>query len=97
MREDEDLVNDENEEETPAEITEDTETVSDDEDTETFTKYTIYRQMVGIGESDDATNVIKKVEAFEKEAKLKFVEILSHRKRARSVSDPLASVSENRR
>ena len=32
MREDEDLVNDENEEETPAEITEDTETVSDDED-----------------------------------------------------------------
>lgn len=32
MREDEDLVNDENEEETPTEITEDTETVSDDED-----------------------------------------------------------------
>ena len=32
MREDEDLVNDESEEETPTEITEDTETVSDDED-----------------------------------------------------------------
>ncbi len=32
MREDEDLVNDENEEETPTEITEDTEPVSDDED-----------------------------------------------------------------
>lgn len=51
-----------------------TDTVSDDEDTETFTKYTIYRQMVGIGESDDATNVSKKVAAFEKEAKRKFVE-----------------------
>ncbi|MBQ1936803.1 MAG: type I restriction endonuclease subunit R, partial [Bacteroidales bacterium] len=51
-----------------------TDTVSDDEDTETFEKYTIYRKMIGISEDEDSENVAKKVEEFEKEAKRKFVE-----------------------
>ena len=51
-----------------------TDTVSNDEDTETFEKYSIYRQMVGISESDDAANVAGKVTAFEQEAKRKFVD-----------------------
>jgi type I restriction enzyme R subunit len=51
-----------------------TDTVSDDEDTETFEKYTIYRKMIGINEGDDSENVAKKVEEFEKEAKRKFVD-----------------------
>lgn len=50
-----------------------TDTVSDDEDTETFEKYTIYRKMIGIEENEDSDNVAKKVEEFEKEAKRKFV------------------------
>ncbi len=51
-----------------------TDTVSDDEDTETFEKYEIYRRMIGIAEGDDSASVAAAVEAFEKEAKRKFVE-----------------------
>lgn len=51
-----------------------TDTVSDDEDTETFEKYSIYRKMIGISEDDDSVSVMKAVEDFEKEAKRKFVE-----------------------
>ena len=51
-----------------------TDTVSDDEDTETFTKYSIYLNMIGVASGDDANQIAKKVEAFEKEAKRKFVE-----------------------
>lgn len=51
-----------------------TDTVSDDEDTETFEKYSIYRKMVGIEETDDSASVAAAVEVFEKEAKRKFVE-----------------------
>lgn len=51
-----------------------TDTVSLDEDTETFTKYQIYLKMVGIEKADEASRIEKKVEAFEKEAKRKFVE-----------------------
>lgn len=50
-----------------------TDTVSLDEDTETFRKYQIYLKMVGIEEGDDTSRIDKKVEAFEKEAKRKFV------------------------
>ena len=51
-----------------------TDTVSDDEDTETFEKYSIYRRMIGIEETDDAASVAAAVEIFETEAKRKFVE-----------------------
>jgi type I restriction enzyme R subunit len=51
-----------------------TDTVSLDEETETFRKYQIYLKMVGIEEGDDTSRIDKKVEAFEKEAKRKFVE-----------------------
>lgn len=51
-----------------------TDTVSLDEDTETFRKYQIYLKMVGVEEGDDTSRIDKKVEAFEKEAKRKFVE-----------------------
>lgn len=51
-----------------------TDTVSLDEDTETFTKYQIYLKMVGIEKADEASRIEKKVEAFENEAKRKFVE-----------------------
>lgn len=50
-----------------------TDTVSLDEDTETFRKYQIYLKMVGVEEGDDTSRIDKKVEAFEKEAKRKFV------------------------
>ena len=48
-----------------------TDTVSLDEDTETFRKYQIYLKMVGVEEGDDTSRIDKKVEAFEKEAKRK--------------------------
>ena len=51
-----------------------TDTVSLDEDTETFRKYQIYLKMVGGEEGDDTSRIDKKVEAFEKEAKRKFVD-----------------------
>lgn len=51
-----------------------TDTVSDDEDTETFFKYETYRKMIGISEGDDSTSTMSAVEAFEKEAKRKFIE-----------------------
>lgn len=51
-----------------------TDTVSLDEDTETFTKYQIYLKMVGIEKADEASRIEKKVEAFENEAKRMFVE-----------------------
>lgn len=51
-----------------------TDTVSLDDDTETFRKYRIYLKMVGVEEGDDTSRIDKKVEAFEKEAKRKFVE-----------------------
>ena len=51
-----------------------TDTVSDDEDTETFEKYSIYRRMVGIGEDEGAENVAGKVAAFEARVKKQFVE-----------------------
>ena len=50
-----------------------TDTVSDDEDTETFEKYSIYRKMVGISEDASGDAVQAAVEAFEKEAKKKFI------------------------
>lgn len=53
-----------------------TETVSDDEETETFEKYMIYLKMVGIDmdQTSDKANISKKVEEFEAEAKRKFTE-----------------------
>lgn len=51
-----------------------TDTVSLDEDTETFEKYQIYRKMVGIEDGEEPSRMQKKVEAFEKEAKRRFVE-----------------------
>ena len=51
-----------------------TDTVSGDEETETFEKYDIYLRMVGIDPSEDTSQAAKKVEAFEAEAKRKFIE-----------------------
>lgn len=51
-----------------------TDTVSDDEETETFEKYNTYLQMIGIDPTEEKTQIAKKVEAFEAEAKRKFVE-----------------------
>ena len=51
-----------------------TDTVSDDEDTETYEKFSIYRRMVGISEDEDQANVTGKKAAFEQEAKRKFVD-----------------------
>lgn len=51
-----------------------TDTVSDDEDTETFEKYSTYLQMIGVNPDEDKAQIAKKVEEFEKEAKRKFVE-----------------------
>lgn len=51
-----------------------TDTVSDDEDTETFEKFQIYRKMVGADEGESDGAVAKKVETFEREAKRKFVD-----------------------
>ncbi len=53
-----------------------TEAVSDEEDTETFEKYNIYLKMLGIDPEGhvEGADISKKVEAFETEAKRKFVE-----------------------
>lgn len=51
-----------------------TDTVSDDEETETFEKYNTYLKMIGVDPTEDKTQITKKVEAFEAEAKRKFVE-----------------------
>ena len=51
-----------------------TDTVSDDEETETFEKYETYLRMIGVDPGKDKANIAKKVEAFETEAKRKFVE-----------------------
>lgn len=51
-----------------------TDTVSDDEDTETFEKYSTYLHMIGVNPDEDKTNIAKKVEEFETEAKRKFVD-----------------------
>jgi len=53
-----------------------TETVSDEEETETFEKYYTYLRMIGIDpeSATDRFGLAKQVEAFEKEAKRKFVE-----------------------
>ena len=51
-----------------------TDTVSDDEETETFEKYNTYLKMIGVDPTEDKAQITKKVEAFEAEAKRKFVE-----------------------
>lgn len=51
-----------------------TDTVSDDDETENFEKYNTYLKMIGVDSTEDKTKIAKKVEAFEKEAKRKFVE-----------------------
>lgn len=51
-----------------------TDTTSEEEKTENALKYTCYRKMVGIEDGADASSVSKQVEAFEKEAKRKFIE-----------------------
>ena len=51
-----------------------TDTVSDDEDTETFEKYSTYLRMIGVNPDEDKAQIAKKVEEFETEAKRKFVE-----------------------
>lgn len=53
-----------------------TDTVSDEEDTETFEKYEIYLKMLGLDPTDlpEKLSIQKRVEDFEKEAKRKFIE-----------------------
>lgn len=51
-----------------------TDTVSEDEDTETFEKYSTYLRMIGIEPNSEARDVAAKVAEFEKEAKRKFVD-----------------------
>lgn len=51
-----------------------TDTVSEDEDTETFEKYSTYLRMIGIEPYSEARDVAAKVAEFEKEAKRKFVD-----------------------
>lgn len=51
-----------------------TDTVSEDENTETFEKYSIYLNMIGVTPGDDEKKIAAKVEAFETEAKRKFIE-----------------------
>ena len=51
-----------------------TEAVSDEEDTEAFEKYEIYLKMVGLEPGAETKNIAGRVEAFEQEAKRKFVE-----------------------
>lgn len=51
-----------------------TDTVSEDEDTETFEKYSIYLRMIGVEPGEDATRIAAKVEEFETGAKRKFIE-----------------------
>lgn len=49
-----------------------TDTSDEEERTQAIVKYEIYRKMVGLEDSDVGDNLIKKVEAFETEAKRKF-------------------------
>ena len=51
-----------------------TDTVSDDEDTEMFEKYSTYLRMIGVDPTEDQSRVAKKVEEFEAEAKRKLIE-----------------------
>lgn len=51
-----------------------TDTVSDDEETETFEKYNTYLKMIGVDPAEDKTQIAGKVAEFEKEAKRKFVD-----------------------
>lgn len=51
-----------------------TDTVSDDEETETFEKYNTYLKMIGVDPTEEKTQIAKRVEEFEKEAKRKFVD-----------------------
>ena len=51
-----------------------TDTVSDDEDTETFEKYATYLRMIGVNPDEDKSSIAKQVEEFEDEAKRKFVD-----------------------
>lgn len=51
-----------------------TDTVSDNEDTETFEKYATYLRMIGVQPDEDKARIATMVEEFEKEAKRKFVE-----------------------
>lgn len=51
-----------------------TDTVSDDEDTETFEKYSTYLHMIGVNPDEDKSNIARKVEEFETEAKRKFID-----------------------
>ena len=48
--------------------------MSEDEDTETFEKYSTYLRMIGIEPNSEARDVAAKVAEFEKEAKRKFVD-----------------------
>ncbi len=50
-----------------------TDTVSEEEETETAEKYNIYLKMIGIDPNGDQKHIAGKVEEFEKEAKRKFV------------------------
>lgn len=50
-----------------------TDTVSDEEDTETFEKYETYLHMIGVEPNEDKARIAQKVEDFESEAKRKFV------------------------
>lgn len=51
-----------------------TDTVSNEEDTEAYDKYNTYLKMIGIDTSAESKQITKKVQAFEAEAKRKFVE-----------------------
>lgn len=51
-----------------------TDTVSDEEETETFEKYNTYLKMIGVDPTEEKAQIAKKVEAFEAEAKRKFVD-----------------------
>ena len=51
-----------------------TDTVSDEEETETFEKYSTYLKMIGVDPAEDKGQIAGKVAEFEKEAKRKFVE-----------------------
>ena len=51
-----------------------TDTVSDEEETETFEKYNTYLKMIGVDPAEDKAQIAGKVAEFEKEAKRKFVD-----------------------
>ena len=51
-----------------------TDTVSDEEETETYEKYNTYLKMIGVDPAADKAQIAGKVAEFEKEAKRKFVE-----------------------